>query len=58
MQWLHENKNKTAIQKLLSKREQIVIDVTMNGKHIANFQKQLKKITFEIEYLYHMGVAK
>jgi len=53
-----KNKNRTQIQKLLNKREQIVIDVTVNNKHIANYKRKLDKITFEIEYLYYMGVIK
>jgi type II secretory pathway component HofQ len=56
LDWLLVNKNKISIQKLIDKREKIVIDVTVNGKFIRNYQRQLSKITKEIEKLYITGL--
>ena len=55
MTWLENSPNRIAIQKLLNKREKIVMDVTYNGKHIQDYQRKLKKITDEIEVLYMVG---
>ena len=58
MSWLETSPNRAAIQKLLNKREKIVMDVTFNGKRILNYQRQLKKITKDIEFLYITGGLK
>lgn len=55
MTWLETSPNRHQIQKLLNKREQIVMDVVHNGKFIRNYQKKLRQITTEIEYLYFAG---
>lgn len=55
MAWLETSPNRKAIQKLLNKREKIVMDITFNGKRIRNYQRQLSRITNEIEKLYILG---
>ena len=55
MDWLAENKNRKSIIKLQEKRSNLIVDVTLNGRHRNTYKRKLKRLNSEIEKLFEEG---
>lgn len=58
MGWLINSPNRMLIQKIIKKREKLIVDITIKGKCIPDYQRKLSKFTKEIERLYYNGLGR
>jgi hypothetical protein len=56
MDWLAGNKNRKSIIEMQEKRSNLIIDVTLNGRHRNTYKRKLNRLNREIERLYYAGV--
>jgi len=56
MDWLTGNKNRNSILEMQLKRSNLIVDVTLNGRHRNTYKRKLNRLNREIERLYHAGI--
>jgi hypothetical protein len=56
--WILVNPNRQAIEKVIEKRSNLIIDITQNGKYYPDYQRKLTRYSKQIERLYKLGLRK